>query len=491
MRRLVALLAVLTSTSLTTLVVAPAASHADTTTPLWLQTVNAYRSQAGMPAVTEDPALSAADLVHVKYMAATQTLTHAENPASPYYTDTGNQAGLHSDLAEGGFVNAAAAVDDWMHAPFHALGVLRPTETQMGYAQYTDSHGVVWAALDVLSDNAGTPQVTWPMTWPNSSGNTHLLAYNGEFPDVLTSCPGYSTPTANVAGLPLMVSLGPTASSPLLVSATLSSNGVTLPSCVVTETNYVNPDEQLVGREILAENHTILVVPQHPLDPNTTYQLQVVADGSQINDTFTTDRGSDSVDIQQLQTAYDGQSTYVGGFLNSDFGNIAGRIVKVLQGVPGAQTLVGSATTGSDGSWVTTVKARSATPYTAVFDGDASWLPSASLPLVMKTLAAPTSLALVASASTVHKGSRVKLTAPLINTYNNTRMVGYYVSLYAKPSGTTSWRRVQTLKTDRYGRAIFYYYMSRTTYFQARFAGTTSYPHTRASTSRSISVRAV
>jgi hypothetical protein len=270
MRRLAVLIAATAAALPLAVAVAPAASHADTTIPLWLQTVNQYRAEAGVPPVTEDPALSAADLVHVKYLAAVGFLTHPEDPSNPLYTDVGNQAGTHSDLAEGGFVNEAAAVDDWMHAPFHALGVLRPTITQMGYAQFKDSHGMVWAALDVLSDNNGTPSVTWPVTWPNANSSTRLLAYNGESPDLLTSCPGYSTPTSDVSGLPLIVSLGPNAASPQLVTATLTSNGVELPSCVVTENNFSNPSGQDVGRAILGENHTILVVPQLPLEPNTT-----------------------------------------------------------------------------------------------------------------------------------------------------------------------------------------------------------------------------
>jgi uncharacterized protein YkwD len=65
----------------------------------WLATVNLYRGLANLPAVTERTDLSAADAQHAQYMVANDEIGHSEDPAKSGYTDAGNAAAQHSNVA--------------------------------------------------------------------------------------------------------------------------------------------------------------------------------------------------------------------------------------------------------------------------------------------------------------------------------------------------------------------------------------------------------
>lgn len=496
MRRYAALLAAVACSAPISIAVQPATSHADTNPPAWLTAVNDYRAQAGLPPVTEDPNLSAADLVHAKYMAATHTVTHAEAQGSPYYSDEGNNAGLHSNVASGPFSTSADAIDEWMRLPFHAMGILRPTLTHMGYGQVVDAaHNVVYAALNVSTATDGSPSLTWPMVWPSSNGHVHLLSYNGpESPDPLTSCSGYETSTNQTAGLPLIVRLGPDATAPSNVTATLTSASTTLPTCVITESTYTNPDAatQAGARQGLAEDHTIVVIPQHSLSPLTSYSLHVDADGKAIDDTFTTDKGQSVVRVvQQSSPAYDGEPTYIGAYIQWDGGLLAGRTVQVYAGADGAQSLVATTTSRSDGTWSAAVRPSGSVRYVAKFAGDSSYLPSESLPIVVRTAPRPTVLLRATNATGVPRGRAVLVDGLLISEADGKRMPGFYIALWAKPYGST-WRLVGTKKTDSHGEAPFLYTVRSTTTFEFKYAGRlSSYPRYRSSVSKTITVRAL
>jgi len=116
----------------------------------WLAQMNGYRANYGVPSVVEEPALSAADAQHVLWMAVNDTMMHGEIPGTPSYTAAGDLAGQKSNLSMG----STDAIGGWMAAPFHALGILRPTLQRTGYAFNPAGS---WAALDVLSRNGGPP----------------------------------------------------------------------------------------------------------------------------------------------------------------------------------------------------------------------------------------------------------------------------------------------------------------------------------------------
>jgi hypothetical protein len=243
--------------------------------PAWLTLMNRYRSAYGVPAVVADPALSAADAVHVSYMRDTGTMTHSEDPKDPHYSAVGDQAARRSNLAMGWGSDDAYWIEMWMVAPFHALGILRPTLTRSGFAS-----GGGYAALDVISGIGAMPAVRAPLTFPADQGVMPYLRYGGEWPDALAPCPArFSTGGASA---PVMVSLGPGATPVTGATARLvDPSGTPLATCVLTELTYTNSNasEQSLARGILAENHSVVVFGAGAFQPGRRYTLTLTPTG--------------------------------------------------------------------------------------------------------------------------------------------------------------------------------------------------------------------
>ena len=94
----------------------------------WLQWVNYYRAAACLPPVTENATWSAGNYKHAIYIVKNDELQHSEDPNNQWYTPEGLSAAQRSNLAASYNVNASDrwAVDTWMQAPFHALGIIDP-----------------------------------------------------------------------------------------------------------------------------------------------------------------------------------------------------------------------------------------------------------------------------------------------------------------------------------------------------------------------------
>jgi hypothetical protein len=97
-----------------------------------LGTLNAERAANGIPAdLRENAAWSAKCADHVAYMAATGTLTHLEDPASPAYTAGGSWAGRNSVLA---FNSSGIVGDPFKNAPLHLIQLMSPALGEVGFA---------------------------------------------------------------------------------------------------------------------------------------------------------------------------------------------------------------------------------------------------------------------------------------------------------------------------------------------------------------------
>lgn len=95
--------------------------------------LNAERAANGMPAqVRENAEWSSRCADHVRYMAATRTLTHVEDYASPSYTAGGSWAGEHSVVAQGAGWDGR---DPFADAPLHLIQLMSPELRQVGVAQ--------------------------------------------------------------------------------------------------------------------------------------------------------------------------------------------------------------------------------------------------------------------------------------------------------------------------------------------------------------------
>ncbi|MCW2540624.1 MAG: hypothetical protein JWN95_2349 [Frankiales bacterium] len=246
--------------------------------PAWLIELNAVRALYGAGKVAEDRALSVKDALHVRYMSRTGDYAHTENPRSKWHTVGGAQAGLSSDLMQG----SSDPVQVWATAPFHALAMMDRTVSLAGYAN-DGSYSALWPDSSTSTRSFGA----LPATFPASGTTASLSTYWGlESPEPLTSCPAAWRNAANILGgpgigLPLIASL---AKAPTDTAAQLVTGRSRIPVCVITESTYRNADRpgQALGREILAEHHSVLIIPLRPLAPKHTYVVTVTTSGHRV-----------------------------------------------------------------------------------------------------------------------------------------------------------------------------------------------------------------
>jgi hypothetical protein len=247
--------------------------------PPWLQRVNDVRVAAGVAAAGENTAWTLGIQHHLTYLELTDpslrtgqyASDHTENPASPYYTTDGALEGSRSNLVRHASQTATSAVDYWLGAPFHAIGMLRSGLSQTAFAQ--DS---TYAGMDVIS-GLGSTSHSSPILFPGPGSTSYLTKYAGnESPDPIETCRStksgadYSAP-----GLPIIAMLPAAPTSNLSVALTtpggtvLSSAGADV--CVVDELTYVSTDQVYgpTGKQILTSDHAVLIVPRTRLVTGT------------------------------------------------------------------------------------------------------------------------------------------------------------------------------------------------------------------------------
>ncbi len=269
--------------------------RAEENQPLWLRRVNYYRRLANLPAVTEGSLLDHAAFLHsrylVKYKLRTGALSfaHTEDPNAPYYTPEGLRAAERSDIVgpasgPGAMqVSGAQAVDGWMYTPFHRLGILNPALGHVGYGSYTEA-GFQAADLYMQSPPIQPHLFSAPVKFPPPDSAVPLAVYEtGEWPDPLTSCPGYVAPT----GLPITLQVG--AWLPVQVTSySLIHDGVALECCVFTAETYANPDRatQSWARKGLQANGAVVLIPRAPLTSGERYTASISVAGQAYAWTF-------------------------------------------------------------------------------------------------------------------------------------------------------------------------------------------------------------
>ena len=254
----------------------------DNPPPAWLNYLNSYRAMAKLPEVYQDKALSNGDWLHARYIVKNDILQGLEDSANPWYSKEGDDAAHNSNLAGSFDVNATDqwAIDTWMQAPFHAVGILDPHLIQVGYGSYREADGLfqMGAALDVLRGRTRVPSTDiFPIEWPGSGAVVGLTIHWGEQPNPLSSCPGYSVPS----GLPVILQIGPGDQIPHVTSHSFKTGTTELDHCVFDETSYVNSDSssQSIGRSILKTHDAIILIPRSPLKAGTAYTVSITSNG--------------------------------------------------------------------------------------------------------------------------------------------------------------------------------------------------------------------
>lgn len=250
--------------------------------PAWLNEINMYRAATGLAPVSDEPAWDVGIEHHLTYLEKTPhsyftgqyQSAHTENPASPYYTSDGATEAGYSDLALGTAHSSLDAVNIWLAAPFHAVGVLRAQLTQVALA---DDPATGYAGLDVIQGlDYALPAATKPILFPGPGVTTDLVSFGGESPDPLETC-GWS-PTSG-AGLPLIVLL-PQAPAVGLSAALSGPGGVESSAngdlCVVDEFTYHSSDPIYgpTGASILQGDNAVFLIPRRSLTTGT-YSVSV------------------------------------------------------------------------------------------------------------------------------------------------------------------------------------------------------------------------
>ena len=180
------------------------------------------------------------------------------------------------------------AVEVWVQAPFHLVGIIDPELQEVGFGSYREPIGR-WhmaAALDVLSGLGSVPATTrFPIFYPRDGAYMPVLEHSMESPDPLTSCPGYKSPS----GPPLLLQIGDGREVPHVEATSLQRDGVEVDHCVFDETTYRNPDANLqsLGRGILDGRDAIVIMPRERLVSGSVYTVSVAVNGAVYTWSFT------------------------------------------------------------------------------------------------------------------------------------------------------------------------------------------------------------
>jgi hypothetical protein len=236
----------------------------------------------------EDPALSAGDVKHARYIVKTDEAGHYEDPNNPQYTQEGAIAGGSSNVfwSTSTTIPDRTPIDYWMSGPFHTVGMINPSLQQVGYGIYREASSSGFrmaAALDIFGGLGLVEKPpTYPIMWPGHKSKVPLTRYPGnETPDPLTPCPGYNAP----AGLPILLVFD---HPPNLHSALVRRGGSNLSACAYEGARYRNPDQSLesLGRAVLG--NAIVVIPRAPLATGATFEVVIDADRDTYRWTFRT-----------------------------------------------------------------------------------------------------------------------------------------------------------------------------------------------------------
>lgn len=255
----------------------------------WLDRVNFYRASALLPPVAEDPRLSESVFQHARYMVMHDVIAHSQKPRQPWATAEGAAAAAVSNLA--GSTRATEpdfwAVDTWMQAPFHAVAILDPALTNVGFGIHRAENGGIQTAagLDVVRGRSmRRAAASYPIVWPANGTVVPLTTHIHEYPNPLTSCRGYSVP----AGLPLIVQLGTGERRPNVTGTWVMEGEQLLEHCVFDERSYMNDDaaQQALGRAVLDTRDAVVIIPRRPLRYGSTYRVIVEEGGRRIDWTF-------------------------------------------------------------------------------------------------------------------------------------------------------------------------------------------------------------
>lgn len=244
----------------------------------WLQVLNRYRAWSGLDPVVEDSGLFDGVAAHVRYLELTPgsyftgiyANWHEENPASPYHSLAGARAGVRSNLTYAS--TDLQAVEIWVTAPFHAVGLMEPGLRTAGFALGSIESSRLNAGLDVLSGVVDVPDEE--VLFPGPGSRIEPNRITGEMPDPTEPC---SCSTDATWGLPIyaLLTFEPTAVTTARLTypngTTGTGDGASSRLCVLTEHNAYSSDPTYAYAMATYENRNMaLVFPDDPSPPVPT-----------------------------------------------------------------------------------------------------------------------------------------------------------------------------------------------------------------------------
>ncbi|WP_232677645.1 CAP domain-containing protein [Nocardioides sp. R-C-SC26] len=257
--------------------------------PAWLERLNEVRTSSGLPPVRADAGGVSGLAQHLTYLAKTPDRLrsgafasgHSENPSSPWYSAAGAKAGSRSNIAYG-TSDGPNAIDQWMAAPFHAIGMLRPGLRSVAFARDSASGN---AGLDIISGLDSDVPIRKPILFPGHESVTDLRTFDGERPNPIETCTRAS-PRADYSSPSLpMIALLPQAPSTNLVARLTDPDGRVVSSasadlCVITASTYYSTDpvHGANGRKTLAGDNAVVVIARRPFESGL-YQVSLSQPG--------------------------------------------------------------------------------------------------------------------------------------------------------------------------------------------------------------------
>jgi hypothetical protein len=244
----------------------------------WLDRLNAWRAASNVSTLSENSTWDLGDYDHSLYMVKNDQVTHYEDPSLPYYTTAGDTAARNGNIQVSSTTSTAdnTAIDWWMAAPFHELGMMDPRLTSTGFGSYREVKSG-WQAgftLDTLRGNSFSGG-TYPVFYPGNGSSVPLTSYKGgEFPDPLQACSGYSAPT----GLPITIQVGGNVATSVTAHA-ITANGSAIAHCVIDSSS------PSVGGNLTSRGGVILI-PQQPLQSGVAYAVALTVNGVQYTWSF-------------------------------------------------------------------------------------------------------------------------------------------------------------------------------------------------------------
>lgn len=255
-------------TALVLSVLAVAAPVAVAGTPAQdLAWLNAKRTTNDIPGdIALNPEWSARCAQHVAYMRDTGTVSHAEDPTSPAWSEGGNWAGTHAVLAstvpwtESSFI--------WETAPLHLAQLLAPQLSQVGIAD----DGQLACVTTWPGYLRAAPTTDTVVTYPGNGSTIYASETSEEWPITPATALGLPNPT----GPHLFVyAWGPTSVAGVTADgAPLAIRSATLrgPSGPVA-LRWVDAATPEVGQYL--PTASAILIPDHPLEDRAPYVATV------------------------------------------------------------------------------------------------------------------------------------------------------------------------------------------------------------------------